>query len=69
MTHSLHRFGREEDLDGDFIVFAMPAKGLNDADAVNVQKEFLRRALEHRPVNLGDAKKGGWYHPQEVGQP
>lgn len=65
MTHSLHRFGRKEDLGGDFIVFAMPARGLNDADAVDVQKEFLRRALEHHPVNIGDAKKGGWYHPQE----
>ena len=43
----------------------MPAKGYNDADAVEIEKEFLRAALKHRPVNIGDAKKGGWYQPQE----
>jgi len=65
MTHSLHRFGRREDLAGDYIVFAMPARGFNDEDAVENEKEFLRRALKHGPVNLGDAKKGGWYRPQK----
>ncbi|MFC1575508.1 hypothetical protein ACFL5A_02535 [Gemmatimonadota bacterium] len=65
MTHSLHRFGRHEDLTGDYIVFAMPARGLNDSDAVETEREFLRRALRHRPVNIGDAKKGGWYQPQK----
>jgi hypothetical protein len=64
VTHSLHRFGRKEDLAGDFIVFAMPARGLNDGDAVAKEKEFLRRALRHGPVNLGDAKKGGWFRAQ-----
>jgi len=64
MTHSLHRFGSREDLTGDYIVFAMPARGLNDADAVEKEKEFLRRALKHGPVNLGDARKGGWYRPE-----
>jgi hypothetical protein len=65
MTHSLHRFGRHGDLEGDYIVFAMPARGLNDTEAVHTQREFLRLALKHGPVNLGDAKKGGWYRPQE----
>ena len=65
MTHSLHRFGGREDLAGDYIVFAMPARGLNDEDAVENEKEFLRRALKHGPVNLGDAKRGGWYRPQK----
>jgi hypothetical protein len=65
MTHSLHRFGRSEDLVGDYIVFAMPARGFNDTDAVEKEKEFLRRALKHGPVNLGDAKRGGWYRAQK----
>jgi hypothetical protein len=65
MTHSLHRFGRRDDLLGDYIVFAMPARGLNDRQAVRTQREFLRRALIHGPVNLGDAKKGGAFHPQK----
>jgi len=64
LTHSLHRFGTREDLRDDFIVFAMPARGLNDADAVERQREFLERSLKHGPVNLGDGKKGGWYHPE-----
>ena len=64
MTHSLHRFGTRDDLRDDFIVFAMPARGLNDADAVERQREFLERSLKHGPVNLGDGKKGGWYHPE-----
>jgi hypothetical protein len=63
VTHSLHRFGSRDDLRDDHIVFAMPARGINDGDAVELQREFLRRALKHEPVNLGDGKKGGWYHP------
>ena len=58
MTHTLHRFGTYEDLADDFIVTAMPAKGINDGDAVPKQKEFLRRALKHKPVNLGNSIKG-----------
>ncbi len=58
MTHTLHRFGQREDLADDFIVTAMPAKGINDANAVPKQKEFLRRALKHNPVNVGNSIKG-----------
>jgi hypothetical protein len=65
MTHSLHRFGRHEDLTGDYIVFAMPAGDMDVAEAVEKEKDFLRRALEHNPVNIGDAKKGGQFRPQE----
>jgi hypothetical protein len=69
MTHSLHRFGSRDDLGDDYIVFAMPARGLNDAHAVELQRRFLRLALEHDPVNLGDGKKGGWYHPERALNP
>jgi hypothetical protein len=65
MTHSLHRFGGHEDLLTDYIVFAMPARGADPAAAVEREKEFLRRALKHGPVNLGDAKKGGWFRPEK----
>ncbi len=61
MTHSLHRYGNCHDLTDDYIVFAMPARGLNDARAVETQRAFLRRALAHNPVNIGDGRKGGWY--------
>jgi hypothetical protein len=65
MTHSLHRFGRRQDLTSDYIVFAMPVQGADIDGAVEKEKEFLRRALEHGPVNLGDARKGGWLQPQK----
>lgn len=65
MTHSLHRFGRYEDLTGDYIVFAMPARGFNDDDAIETQRAFLRLALKHDPVNIGDAKRGGEFRPQD----
>jgi len=65
VTHSLHRFGRYEDLTEDYIVFAMPARGYNDREAVETQKTFLRMALRFGPVNIGDAKKGGEFRPQE----
>lgn len=65
MTHTLHRYGRYPDLTDDYIVFAMPARGYNDRDAVERQREFLRLALGHDPVNIGDSKKGGAFHAEE----
>lgn len=62
MTHTLHRYGRREDLADDYVVLAMPAKGFDRSLAVERQKEFLSRALKHRPVNLGDSARGAWYH-------
>lgn len=64
MTHSLHRYGEPSHLTDDYIVFAMPARSVRRTEAVVKQKEFLRRALRHGPVNIGDAKKGGWDRPR-----
>ena len=58
MTHTLHRFGRYEDLADDFIVTAMPARGFNDKNAVPKQKQFLQTALKYKPVNIGNSIKG-----------
>ena len=58
MTHTLHRYGRREDFADDFIVTAMPARGFNDRDCVPKQQQFLRTALKHGPVNIGNAIKG-----------
>jgi len=64
MTHTLHRVGSAEDLDDDFLVLAMPAGGFDAWTAVERQKEFLRLALRHDPVNIGDSSHGAWYHSQ-----
>ncbi len=61
MTHTLHRFGAAEDLEDDFIVLAMPARSLDARVAVERQKEFLRLALRHDPVNIGDTSHGSWF--------
>lgn len=65
MTHTLHRFGSRDDLSDDYVVLAMPAKGFDRAEAVERQKEFLRRALGHGPVNLGDSAHGASYRSEK----
>ena len=65
MTNTLHRYGAPETLEDDFIVFAMSARGVNDAGSVEKFRKFLELARRHGPVNLGDATKGGVYRPSK----
>ena len=58
MTHTAHRYGRPAHFRDDYIVTAMPARGYDDVRSVPKQKEFLRPALEHGPINIGNSKKG-----------
>jgi hypothetical protein len=74
MTNTLHRYTEHYAPDhategtapvtDDYIVFAMAAKGLNDQDQAATYRRFLTLALEHDPVNVGDATHGGWLRPQ-----
>jgi len=64
MTNTLHRHGQAEDQKRDFIVFAIPCRGHNEQDSVPRLREFLRLALRHNPVNLGDAGHGAIFRPQ-----
>jgi len=65
MTNTLHRYGRPDTLEDDFIVFAMAAKGVNDEGSVGKFQRFLTIAQRHGPINLGDATKGGVYRPDK----
>jgi hypothetical protein len=74
MTNTLHRYSEHYALDrplhpepvkDDFIVFAMATRGINDDDLVEKYRAFLRLAVKHNPVNLGDATKGGMLRPQQ----
>jgi len=65
MTNTLHRYGAPETLEDDYIVFAMAARGINDHDSTEKFKRFLEIAMRHRPVNLGDATKGGIFRPSK----
>ncbi|MEJ2599495.1 MAG: hypothetical protein P8Z00_14255 [Anaerolineales bacterium] len=58
MTHSLHRFGNPENLDGDYVVFAMSAKGINEIGSAQAMRTFMEMALNLDPVNAGDMKTG-----------
>ena len=60
MTHTLHRKGTEENLQNDFVVFAMSAKGVNDKDSAQKMKEFFQIVKKHHPKNMGDMKTGNW---------
>lgn len=65
MTHTLHRYDGHHPPADDYIVLAMPARALPEEDAVRMEKEFLTRALEHGPVNVGDSAHGGQHRPQK----
>lgn len=65
MTNTLHRFGSPESLRDDYIIFGMAARGINDQDAPAKLQTFLRLAAKHRPINLGNAVKGGIFRPAE----
>lgn len=73
MTNTLHRYSEHyafapppnpEPVTDDFIVFAMASRGINDDELVKKYRTFLRLALNHHPVNLGDASKGGMLRPR-----
>jgi hypothetical protein len=73
MTNTLHRFsehyasGARPDphpVEDDYIVFAMATRGVNDDNLVDKYRTFVRLALQHDPVNVGDATKGGMWRPQ-----
>lgn len=69
MTNTLHRYGDAEGLKDDYIVFAMPTRGINDEGAPEKLRAFLRLALKYDPVNIGDARKGGVFHPDKGANP
>ena len=73
MTNTLHRYSEHyaftapphpEPIRDDYIVFAMASRGINDDDLVEKYRTFLRLALKHQPVNVGDATKGGSIRPR-----
>jgi hypothetical protein len=65
MTNTLHRFGAPETLQDDYIVFAMAARGVNEEGAPAKLQEFLRLALKHNPVNVGNGITGGVYRASQ----
>jgi hypothetical protein len=74
MTNTLHRYSdhyafeptsNAEPVRDDYIVFAMSSRGINDDNLVEKYRAFLRLAVKHGPVNMGDATKGGIIRPRQ----
>jgi hypothetical protein len=63
MTNTLHRYG--SNFDDDYIVFAIPARGINDKNAAETERRFLEIARKYNPVNMGDASHGGVFQPSK----
>lgn len=59
MSHTLHRRGTEDNLQQDYIVFSMTAKGFNEVNSRHALQEFLRILDKYEHVNMGDMKTGG----------
>ncbi|MBI4471699.1 MAG: hypothetical protein HY646_03460 [Acidobacteria bacterium] len=59
----MHRYGSGESFKDDYIVFALPARGINDQDAPAKQRRFLKIARKYNPVNMGDASRGSVFRP------
>jgi hypothetical protein len=57
MTNSLHRYGNEDSFRDDYVIFAIPSKGINDEDSVPRLQEFLRICTKYNPVNIGNGSR------------
>ncbi len=54
MTHTHHRLGDRDSLNGDYILMAQCARGLNEHGAANKLKQILYIFAKHDPVNLSN---------------
>ena len=66
MTNTLHRFGKPENMRDDYIVFLMAAKGINEEDALEKARIFLRTALKYNPVNIGNSVDPPLFRPEKT---
>ena len=58
MTNTLHRQGTEEELKGDYVIFASLARDITREGSAPKLQEFLRICLKHNPVNIGSSRQG-----------
>jgi hypothetical protein len=66
MTNTLHRFGKPEDIQDDYVVFCMTTPGVNDKGAVTKAQAFLKATERYNPVNFaGEHSHGCAYRPEK----
>jgi len=64
MTHTLHRKGRLENLEQDFVVFTMSAKTVNAKGSAEKMQKFFEILEKYKPLNYGDMKTGNRYNSE-----
>lgn len=62
MTHTLHRIGTRESLQGDWVFLCMPSKDINHVNSAPKLRRFLELALKNNAVVIGDARSGNAFH-------
>ena len=65
MTNTLHRFGKQDNLQNDYIVFAMAGKGYNEEGSLAKAQTFLRTAIKYQPINMGNGLVNSLYRPDK----
>ena len=61
MSHTLHRTGSNESLKNDFVLLAMPTKGVNNIGSKEKLIKILDICMENGAVNAGDTQQGNIY--------
>ncbi|MEW6697888.1 MAG: hypothetical protein ACOY35_05975 [Bacillota bacterium] len=61
MTHTLHRYGTPENLQNDYVVFAIAAQTVNAKGKAPVFGEFFKIIEKYNHVFCGDMKTGNQY--------
>lgn len=61
MTHTLHRTGSVSDLKDDYIILAMPVKGVNKEGSKQKLIDILDIGMKNGAINAGDTQSGNIY--------
>ncbi|MRR10480.1 hypothetical protein EG831_10500 [bacterium] len=62
MSHTLHRCGKHDDLQKDFVVFCMSAKTVNAKGSGPKMRKFFDILKKYPAVNFGDVKTGSRFN-------
>jgi hypothetical protein len=62
MTHTLHRLGKRDSLEQDFVLTMMPSKGINVEGSADKLRRLLDICMKEGAVKVGDARLGNEYH-------
>lgn len=61
MTHSLHRLGSVKDLEDDFTIIFISARGYNNVGSQDKLRKFLELSMKHNAVNFGNMEAGSLF--------